>query len=144
MPSLVFDKGYKEYDINGDKDAVIRVYTTDWNILQRLADLKKRIIEKVRGLENLDDKSGFKDVMGKLNDVEREVRAEVDAAFGSPVSDTAFGNLNCLSFTPATGKPIVLNFLEAIIPLIQADFEGTLQTAEKAVSKYTGAVKDYK
>ena len=30
MPNLVFNKGYKEYDINGDKDCVIRVYTSDW------------------------------------------------------------------------------------------------------------------
>lgn len=139
MPNLVFNKGYKEYDINGDKDCVIRVYTSDWGIIGRIAELKERIVAKVRTLKNVGD--DFETAMNELNRVEREVRAEVDTAFGSPVSDAAFGEVNCLSF--AGGQPIALNFLEAILPEIQKDLEAETEQAHQRISKYTDAAKRF-
>lgn len=139
MPNLVFNKGYKEYDINGDKDCVIRVYTSDWGIIGRIAELKERIVAKVRTLKNAGD--DFETAMNELNRVEREVRAEVDTAFGSPVSDKAFGSVNCLSF--AEGQPIVLNFLEAILPEIRKDLEAETQQANERIAKYADAAAKY-
>lgn len=139
MPNLVFNKGYKEYDINGDKDCVIRVYTSDWGIIGRIAELKERIVAKVRTLKNVGD--DFETAMNELNRVEREVRAEVDTAFGSPVSDKAFGSVNCLSF--AGGQPIVLNFLEAILPEIRKDLEAETQQANERIAKYVDAAAMY-
>lgn len=141
MPSLVFNKGYKEYDVNGDKERVIRVYTSDWNIIQRIASLRERIAARVRSLQQLRDEDGFDEVMNRLNAVEREVRSEIDTAFGSPVSDAAFGEVNCLSF--AGGQPIALNFLEAILPEIQKDLEAETEQAHQRISKYTDAAKRF-
>lgn len=141
MPSLVFNKGYKEYDINGDKSRIIRVPTSDWNILQRIAQLRGKIADKVSALGTVSGDAGFDAVMQTLDKVEREVRAELDAAFGSAVSETAFGDINCLSF--AGGKPIVLNFLEAILPEIRRDLEAEAQQADAKVEKYTEAVKAF-
>ena len=135
MPNLVFNKGYKEYDINGDKDCVIRVYTSDWGIIGRIAELKERIVAKVHVGDD------FETAMNELNRVEREVRAEVDTAFGSPVSDKAFGSVNCLSF--AGGQPIVLNFLEAILPEIRKDLEAETQQANERIAKYVDAAAKY-
>lgn len=139
MPSLVFDKGYKEYDINGDKNCVIRVYTSDWNLLPRLHELKKKIVARVRTLKNVSD--DFETAMNEMGEVERAVRAEIDAAFGSPVSEAAFGGVNCLSF--AGGQPIVLNFLEAIVPEIQKEFEAETQQASERIAEYADAVKQF-
>ena len=36
MQKLVFDRGYKEYQIGDDENAVIRINTTDVGILARL------------------------------------------------------------------------------------------------------------
>ena len=139
MPSLVFDKGYKEYDINGDKNCVIRVNTSDWNIIGRIDALRERIAGKVSALQSIND--DYSAVMEAMRGVEREVRAEVDEALGSPVCDTAFGGINCLSF--AGGQPIVVNFLEAILPEIKKDLETEAEQAERRAEKYTAAVKQF-
>ena len=85
----------------------------------REASLREKIVARVRTLKNVSD--DFETAMNEMGEVERAVRAEIDAAFGSPVSEAAFGGVNCLSF--AGGQPIVLNFLEAIVPEIQKEFE---------------------
>lgn len=139
MPNLVFNKGYKEYDINGDKDCVIRVYTSDWGIIGRIAELREKIVARVRTLKNVSD--DFETAMNEINRVERDVRAEVDAAFGSPVSEKAFGSVNCLSF--AGGQPIVLNFLEAILPEIRKDLEAETQQANERIAKYADAASKF-
>ena len=73
--------------------------------------------------------------------MERQVRAELDEAFGSPVSEAAFGNVNCLSL--AGGKLIVLNFLEAIMSQIKEDFISETRRAEELVAKYVDTAKQY-
>ena len=59
----------------------------------------------------------------------------------SPVSDKAFGSVNCLSF--AGGQPIVLNFLEAILPEIRKDLEAETQQANERIAKYADAAAKY-
>lgn len=139
MPTLNFNKGYKEYDINGDDNSVIRVSTTDWNIIQRVSELRGKLSERFKSLSDSGD--NFQDVMNRLNMTEREVRDEIDAAFGSPVSEAAFGNLNCLSF--AGGQPIALNFLEAILPEIRKDLEAETAQAVERAARYTDAAKRF-
>lgn len=140
MPNLVFDKGYKEYTINGDKNVAIRVYTSDWDMLSRLSKVREKIADKVKKLKKLPD--GFDETLKMISDVDREVKAEIDAAFGTPVSENAFGNINCLSF--AGGQPVALNFLDAVIPEIQKGFEEEQKKAEDKLSKYTETAKQYK
>lgn len=43
MQKLVFDRGYKEYQIGDDENAVIRINTTDVGILARLNEAVKNI-----------------------------------------------------------------------------------------------------
>ena len=142
MPNLVFDRGYKEYTINGDDTKTIKIYTSDWNVLDRLSKVRDSIAGKVKELGDLPENSGFDETMEKLSSVEREVRAELDKAFGTPVCENVFGDMNCLSF--AGGQPVVLNFLEAIIPEIRKGFEEEQKKADAKLSKYTAAAKQYK
>lgn len=141
MQSLVFDIGCKEYDINGDSSRVIRVNTSDWNILRRVSDLKTAIAERVKKLGEENGDEGFDALMSRLSEVEGEVREEVDRAFGSPVCDAAFGSLNCLSF--AGGQPVVLNFLNALLPEMQKDLEAETEQAYRRIEKYTDAAKRF-
>lgn len=140
MPNLVFDKGYKEYTINGNKDVTIRVYTSDWNVLGRLSKVRAKIADKVKKLKNLPD--DFDETMDLIAAVDREIKAEIDAAFGIPVSENVFGNINCLSF--AGGQPVALNFLDAVIPEIRKGFEEEQKKADEKLRKYTETAKQYK
>ena len=52
MQKLVFDRGYKEYQIGDDENAVIRINTTDVGILARLNEAVKSIEQIQKKYEN--------------------------------------------------------------------------------------------
>lgn len=139
MENLTFNKGYKEYSVNGDENNVIRIYASNLNLIPKLEQLKEKIALKMSVLKNVSD--DFDEFLKEINIVERQVRAELDEAFGSPVSEAAFGNVNCLSL--AGGKLIVLNFLEAIVSQIKEDFISETRRAEELVAKYVDTAKQY-
>ena len=139
MENLTFNKGYKEYSVNGDENNVIRIYASNLNLIPKLEQLKEKIALRMSVLKNVSD--DFDEFLKEINIVERQVRAELDEAFGSPVSEAAFGNVNCLSL--AGGKLIVLNFLEAIVSQIKEDFISETRRAEELVAKYVDTAKQY-
>lgn len=139
MRNLEINKGYKTYTINGDESAVITVKTTDFTIIERLTKVKSHISAIVSELKNIKEGSPAEVYLSALSDAEQKVRAELDAVFDSPVSETVFGSMNCLSF--AGGQPVALNFLEVIIPEITKDLNEEQQAASARISKYTEAVK---
>lgn len=139
MENLTFNKGYKEYSVNGDENNVIRIYASNLNLIPKLEQLREKIALRMSVLKNVSD--DFDKLLKEINIVERQVRAELDEAFGSPVSEAAFGNVNCLSL--AGGKLIVLNFLEAIVSQIKEDFISETRRAEELVAKYVDTAKQY-
>lgn len=141
MRNLNINKGYKEYSINNDESAVIRVKTTDFGIIEKLTKIKSRTAEAVSKMEKLRESENIDTIFAALNDADKEIRAELDAVFDSHVSDVVFGSTNCLSF--AGGQPVALNFLEAIIPEIQHDLEAQQGEAKKRIDAYVMAAKQF-
>ena len=52
--SINFDEGYKEYEINGNPDRVIRVDTADYGLIERFAGAEKRLSEKMKAFEHIE------------------------------------------------------------------------------------------
>lgn len=142
MKNLNINKGYKEYSINNDENAVIRVRTTDFGIIEKLTKIKSRTAETVSKMEKLRESESIDTILAALDDADKEIREELDAVFDSYVSEVVFGSTNCLSF--AGGQPIALNFLEAIIPEIQHDLEAEQGAAKKRIDAYAAAAKQFK
>ena len=121
MKNLNFDSGIREYAINGDESRVIRICVTDMNLGKRIADCEndvEQIAEKYGSIEHPD--------MEQLFELDREVRAVVDKAFGAGVSETAFGTVNCCS-PVGGGKLLFEGFVTALAAQIKADVQAAAQ-----------------
>lgn len=138
MQKLVFDRGYKEYQIGDDENAVIRINTTDVGILARLNEAVKNIEQIQKKYENA-EKAESTDAIQLITECDKDIREQINYIFGSDVCTVAFGKINCLS--RVCGKPIFENFLEVLIPVMQADFESAQKISDEKVGKYTSQVK---
>lgn len=151
---LSFDDGYKNIEINGDPNKVIRINPTDMAFVKRisgLGDKAKEISDKygdidfsnIEKLENLDpedpDFTMMKKAAEAMDKAEKSIRELIDSTFEYPVCDIVFGELNCLS--PANGTPIYLNFIRVIFEYITAEMQKHNAESEAKISKYTNAAQ---
>lgn len=135
MNNLSFDVGYKEYSINGDESRILRISTSDMNIITRMDKAEKE-------LQKIADKcksTTADNAIEALSYLDNEVRKQINYVFDGDVSDIIFGNTNCISL--AGGKPIFENFLEAVLPVIKEDIFTEQKKIERKISKYTSKVK---
>ena len=140
MRSLNFNTGIKEFDINGDKNKIIRIDTTDINLGQRIEKAQKEL-EKIAKKYEIVVKSGKleKKPFEVMTKYDKLVREQIDYMFDSPVSEIVFGNTNSLSV--CGGNPLFENFLNAILPEIENDINEEQKNSAKRIEKYTSQVK---
>lgn len=136
MQSINFESGnYKEYAINGDENNTIRIDVSDLGFVDRFKTAMKEI-EKAQE-EYSAIKNPSEDI---LSEIDRRARDIVNKAFDCDVCTKAFGNKNCLS-RASNGEPILINFLNAFIPIIKKDFGSAIQAQhiklEDKTEKYT-------
>ncbi|MCQ2173314.1 MAG: hypothetical protein MJZ17_11310 [Bacteroidales bacterium] len=131
MKKLQFDNGIRELCINDNPNAVIRICTNDFSLPTRFQAMYDNVAKLLAELEPSPEAFAKAD---------KEIRAQVDTLLGSPVSDTVFGSVNCL--TNAGGQPIVINFLEAVLPFIEESVKSENEAAKQRVSKYTEQLAD--
>lgn len=135
MNNLSFEVGYKEYSINGDESRILRINTSDMNIITRMNKAEKE-------LQKIADKCNSAtadNAIETLSYLDNEVRKQINYVFDGDVSNIIFGNTNSISL--AGGKPIFENFLEAVLPIIKEDISTEQKKIERKVSKYTSKVK---
>lgn len=142
MEKLIVNKGYREYQINDDENAIIRVSTTDFGLIDRLTELNTKVQKIVKTLEEMTKSDDENAIKSALREADKKTKQEIDSVFGAGISAAVFGEINCLSF--AGGQPVALNFLDAITPKIKADLDKEQKASEKRIKKYTQAAKTYK
>lgn len=139
-------RGYKEYSLNGDENAVIRFNPSDFNFRERLkqmdTDARKVFVEQGKFFEKRGKRLTNDEVFDKLNEADKAIREIINKAFDSDICTLAFGNANCLSF--CGGKPMFINFLEAIVPAISKDITEEKEKAEEIIKTYTDQAKNFK
>lgn len=133
------NEGREPITINGDKDRVIYVNTSDFNILVRANKVRKTIRDRQSieieepNADDIESISTYLDLMDKENQFYRK---QVDYIFNENVSDIVFGN-----FEPTTqlknGDTMINVFIEAIIPEIAKSIEKAQKKSEERISKYT-------
>ena len=142
MEKLNFDKGYKTYCINDDENAVIRVCTTDFGLINRLNTMRENAAEIIKELDAVKQSESESAVLSAIDEAGEKVQVLIDEVFGAGTSSVVFGGINCLSF--AGGQPVALNFLDAIIPIIKKDLEKEQKASGKRIQKYTETAKKFK
>lgn len=139
MKSINFEIGnYKEYAINGDESNTIKLDVSDVGFIERAKKGMAELEEYQKELDNIDSPS--EDIFEQMDKKAREI---MDRIFDCDVCTKVLGNKNCFSIA-SNGKPILINFLEAFLPIVAEDF-GQAATAQKTqleakTEKYTAPV----
>lgn len=139
MESINFNIGnIKEYAINGDENNTIKIDVSDYGLIERFKTAMTEIESVQQEYKSINNPN--EDVFKEMDKKARDI---VNKAFDNDVCSKAFGNKNCLS-TASNGKPMLINFLEAFIPIIQRDFGSVIKaqqiTIEQKTEKYTKPV----
>ena len=137
MQSLNFKTPLKTYAINNDESTVIKINTTDFGLIDRLKNLVERagkIADKYKTMS--EDKLNI-DV---FIDFDKDIRKEIDYVLGEGVSQSAFGDVNCLSICD-DGSMIFENFLNCVVPVILDDVQTAVANRSKHIEKYTNQAK---
>ena len=142
MGNLKINLGYKEYTINDDENAKIRINTTDFGLIDRLNKMRNKAGDIVAELEEIKQSEDEEIILSAITISDEKIRALIDEVFGEGTSNNVFGGINCLSL--AGGQPVALNFLDAIMPVIQADIEKEQKASDKRIKKYTETAKKFK
>ncbi len=127
MPTLSFDTGVKEYDVDGR--AKLRFNPSDPELYARVLDfvdksdeIEMRYAALKEVMTGEMDEQGFPvggvEVVTKIRQLDRELKDTLADIFGHDNDfDAIFDHRSCLAVTD-TGRNILNNFFEAIAPII--------------------------
>lgn len=136
MASINFNQGYKEYDIGGDPNKIIRFVPSDFNLPHRIEQSMEAIEQLAEKYKDADKSDNSAEVMTACDAAFRE---QINYIFNSDVCSVVFGNTNCTSIVG--GRPLWDNFLRAILPEIEKCIKEEARASEKNIAKYTNQVK---
>lgn len=146
--SINFDEGYKEYEINGDPERIIRVDTADYGLVERFKKAEKHINEELKKYDGIKIKSdGSADTDDEtaaqmIADLGEFIKSEINYIFNADVSKIVFGNASPLS--TRKGVPMYERFVNATLPIIESDLKAEATASEKRVAKYTSQAQQLK
>lgn len=103
---LSFDDGYKNIELNGNPDKIIRINPTDTQFINRISGFD----------ENNPDFEKLKLAADSVDKLDMAVKDLINEIFGYDISLIVFGTDSCLS--PAGGQPIFMNFMQCIFAYI--------------------------
>lgn len=139
MESINFNLGsYKEYAINGDENNTIRLDVSDYGYIERFQNALAEIEQFEKEFKSRENPTA--DILSEMDKKAREI---VNKIFCDDVCAKVFGSKNCLS-NASNGQPNLINFLNAIKPIIERDFGAAIQAQqiklEEKTDKYTKPV----
>lgn len=137
MQSIIFDDGYRTYDINGDESRVIRVNVSDFNLLRRNEEAEERISELVRQLSAANDPTPE-----DLAEYDKGFREQINYIFGTDVCTPAFGESHCMSIV-SDGRMLYEEFLEALLKQVEQDIAERRQGLEQRRRAASPKVQQY-
>jgi len=146
--NIQFDEGFKEYTINGDENRVIRVDTADIALTTRAVEAQKQIDAFMKRYEDIKIKAdGTADIeeeaaIEAVKEMTDFVCGQIDYIFNSKVSDIVFNGASPLS--TRNGIALYERFVNAMLPIIEADLKAENKAAQKRVDKYTKQAQRFK
>ena len=75
-------------------------------------------------------------IINLLGEVDSYVKGTIDYMFGYPISKDVFGCASCLSVT-RKGEYYFDNFLNAVLPLIEREYQVRIKASNEKIRKYT-------
>lgn len=75
-------------------------------------------------------------IINLSSEVDNHVKSVIDYMFGYPISKDVFGCASCLSVT-RKGEYYFDNFLNAVLPLIEREYQVRIKASNEKIRKYT-------
>lgn len=135
MKNISFDEGYREYKLNNDESRVIRVRLSDPNLMNRINKAMIQTNELIKKYKQRPDGA-------KLAEFDAEIKQIINDAFGSDVCTPAFGSASVITVLP-DGKLLVSAFVEAFLPVLEADLKGIAATMRMKQAEVRPEVQKY-
>ena len=129
---LTLDRGLKIYeveDIDGTPLGTIKINPADLGIVGRLAQTRDNLAamaEKIN--DNIDPKM--------LNEIDANVKAEINNIFNSDVAPIFVGSVSALALCD-DGTMVFEKVLNAIAPIIEDAVGDAMKASQKRMEKYT-------
>jgi len=133
--SLTFDTGAVTYDINNSGRS-ITFNPTDAAYAEKLRNLVDRLSEIEKQHESADE-----DVLTRLRTTDQDMRAEVDAFFGSDFCRDVFGDSRLLALSG--GLTLIEQLLYAIIDQMDTSIRDAEGLRKQKLEKYTKKYSRY-
>ena len=124
-------KTYEVEDIDGTPLGVIKINPADLGIVGRFAQTRDAIAAMA---EKVSDKADPE----LLNEIDADIKAEVNKIFGSDVASIFFGGISALALCD-DGSMVFEKILEAIAPIIEDAVGDAMKASRKRMEKYTAA-----
>lgn len=119
--------------------AEIQFDPTDPNLAVRFSEMEGRIKEEISKLPEveLDADGKPKDLsfIENIKEINQIIYEEIDRVFGNKISQTVFQY--CSPFSVSKGRYFVMQFIEAIAPLIRKNIAEENKALNKHLAKYT-------
>ena len=134
MATLKIDLGLKSFEVcdtDGNTLGTIRFNPPDPGLLPRWKDAEKRVRELASTPE------GEYDTADGLAMLDREVKAQIDHAFGTPVSEVFFQQVSSLAICE-DGSMVLDHVLQAVEPIILEAQKTAQANSEARIKAHTG------
>lgn len=143
MEKIVVKSTKKKYLIIDQFDnelGVIEIDPTDTNIAKRAVVAKDNILAYINEASKIADTENTDDAIDKITEIDKKIKTEINNLFNYDVAAVVFGETHCLS--TSNGVTFVENFLEAITPVIEREFNKEQKASNDRISKYTQRYKN--
>ena len=134
MATLKIDLGLKSFEVcdtDGNTLGTICFNPSDPGLLPRWKDAEKRVRELASTPE------GEYDTADGLAMLDREVKAQIDHAFGTPVSEVFFQQVSSLAICE-DGSMVLDHVLQAVEPIILEAQKTAQANSEARIKAHTG------
>lgn len=132
--SIILDEGYKEFNINGDPNRIVRFNPSDFSIIERANKARKAITESLKDFKNIKDED-IDEASEAIEKVNAVIKENINYIFNSDIYDVVFGNQSPVSFVG--GLTLVERFLNAALSIIEKAVGEEQKKSQEKISKYT-------
>lgn len=138
---IILNTGLQTFEIEfADRGVTTEISfnPSDPDLALRFSMFKDRVDEQMKGMKdielNADGTPKDLSFVENIKEINRIIYSELDAAFGYPISETVFQFCNPMATT--NGKYFVVQFMEAITPVIRENVMNEKKKLDKHLNKY--------
>lgn len=145
MSEFLIETGLEKHTFTGVGVGSIDVFfnPTDVRFAERIFNAVESIAKKQESYEEKDRKiADHKARFVLMDEVDADIRTEIDGIFDAPLCEAVFGNLNVMAY--ASGMPIGISLLMQVIEGIDTAYAREQKMTNPRVQKYLDKYKNRK